>query len=65
MLVLTRKPGEEIVFGDAATGFGIKVIVLEIRGDKIRLGIDAPADTVVLRGELLPKYLAQKEQSCS
>ena len=47
MLVLTRKPGEKIhIDGD------IIVTVLEINGNKIRLGIDAPDDVTILRAEL-------------
>ena len=47
MLVLTRKPGEEIVIGNQIT-----VKVLDIRGDKVRLGIDAPRDVKVHRREI-------------
>lgn len=48
MLVLTRKEGETIAIGDE-----IEVRVLRIDGDQIRLGIVAPRQTTVLRGELL------------
>jgi carbon storage regulator len=47
MLVLTRKPGEKIVIDG-----GIVVTVLEVRGNKVRLGIDAPEDVSVHRGEV-------------
>jgi carbon storage regulator len=47
MLVLSRKVGESIVIDDH-----IKVTVVEIRGDKIRLGIEAPRDVAVWREEL-------------
>jgi carbon storage regulator len=50
MLVLTRKPGQEIVVGD-----NIRLTVLEIRGRQIRLGIAAPADVSIVRMELLEK----------
>ncbi len=47
MLVLTRRVGEEIVIdGD------IRVTVLEVRGNQVRLGIVAPQDVRVLRQEL-------------
>ena len=46
MLVLSRHRDEGIRIGD------IKVIVVEIRGDKVRLGIDAPKDTPVHREEV-------------
>jgi len=47
MLVLSRKPGETIVIGG-----GIKVTVLEVKGNKLRLGIEAPPEVRVMRGEL-------------
>ena len=47
MLILTRKIGESILIGD-----NIRLVVLEIRGRQIRLGIEAPADIVVLREEI-------------
>ncbi len=49
MLVLTRKPGEQLKVGDDIT-----ITVLEVSGHRIRLGIDAPKSTRVLRGELRP-----------
>ena len=47
MLVLTRKKNESIVIADV-----IKVTVVEIRGDKVRLGIEAPRDIDVHRQEV-------------
>jgi carbon storage regulator len=47
MLVLSRKLSEEIIIGDS-----IRVVVIEVRGDKVRLGIDAPRSTPVLRKEV-------------
>jgi carbon storage regulator len=47
MLVLSRKPGESIVIGNE-----ILVTVLEVRGDQIRLGIDAPRAVTVNRKEI-------------
>ena len=47
MLVLTRKAGEKVVIGD-----GITVTVLEVTGNRIRVGIDAPEDVRILRAEL-------------
>jgi carbon storage regulator len=49
MLVLTRRPGEEIVIGDE-----VRLTVVWIRGNKVRLGITAPAETRVYRSELCP-----------
>jgi carbon storage regulator len=48
MLVLSRKKGEEIVIGNGL----ITLVVVEIRGDKIRLGIKAPKDMPVHRKEV-------------
>ncbi|MTV49930.1 carbon storage regulator CsrA [Heliobacillus mobilis] len=47
MLVLTRRNGESIVIGE-----NVKVNILEVRGDQVRIGIDAPRNVVVHRGEV-------------
>lgn len=47
MLVLSRKKDEKIMIGDDVT-----LMVIEIRGDKVRLGIDAPKDVSVHREEV-------------
>jgi carbon storage regulator len=49
MLVLSRKETERIRLGDS-----IVVTVVRVSGDKVRLGIDAPPNVVVLREELEP-----------
>ena len=48
MLVLTRREGERIALGD-----DILVTVVSIQGNKIRLGVSAPDDVTIRRGELL------------
>jgi carbon storage regulator len=48
MLVLTRKLNESICIGD-----NIRLTVVEIRGNKVRLGIEAPQDVRVHREELI------------
>lgn len=48
MLVLSRKCGERIIISDQ----NIVVTVLEIRGEQVRLGIEAPADIPVHRQEI-------------
>jgi carbon storage regulator CsrA len=50
MLVLTRKQDQEILIGDQ-----IKITVLKARGNTVRLGIEAPRDIKVVRGELEPE----------
>jgi carbon storage regulator len=47
MLVLSRKPGEEVVIGE-----GIRVTVLAVIGDRVHLGFRAPAQVQILRSEL-------------
>jgi len=49
MLVLSRRENERIKLGDS-----IVITVIRLSGDKVRLGIDAPANIVVLREELSP-----------
>jgi carbon storage regulator len=47
MLVLSRKESQRIRLGDS-----IVVTIVKISGDKVRVGIEAPADVLVLRDEL-------------
>lgn len=47
MLVLSRKTDEKIMIGDS-----ISIMVVEIRGDTVRLGIDAPREIAVHRHEV-------------
>lgn len=47
MLVLTRRKGEEIVLGE-----DIKITVLEVNSERVRIGIEAPRDMRILRMEL-------------
>lgn len=47
MLVLSRKKSETIVINDT-----IRITIVEIRGDKVRVGIDAPKDVQVHREEI-------------
>ncbi len=49
MLVLTRKRGEEIVIGD-----NIRLTVVAVSGNQVRLGVTAPPDVPVRREELDP-----------
>jgi carbon storage regulator len=47
MLVLSRKKNESIVINN-----DIKIVVVEIRGDKVRLGVEAPREVPVHRREV-------------
>ena len=54
MLILTRKAGEKIVIGDQ-----VKVYIIEIRGQQVRLGIEAPVETPIYREEVFQKILEE------
>lgn len=58
MLVLTRKAGESVRIGDDVT-----VTVLDIRGDVVRIGIQAPRSVPVHRDELYRELRAANEQA--
>ena len=49
MLVLSRKLNQSIIVGD-----NVKIQVLKISGNTVRIGIEAPQDVKILRGELAP-----------
>lgn len=60
MLVLSRRAGESVVLGDDIT-----VTVLEVRGDVVRIGIDAPRSLKVHRSELLAQLEESNKQAAS
>jgi carbon storage regulator CsrA len=57
MLVLTRKVGDKVQLGD-----DVEIEVLSIRGNRVRLGIVAPSDVKILRGEL-PRHDAEAREA--
>lgn len=58
MLALTRKVGERIVIGD-----NIIVTVVDIKGDNIRVSIDAPKEIKIYRGELYDAIAEENRQA--
>jgi carbon storage regulator CsrA len=50
MLVLTRKANQQIQIGD-----GVVITILQVKGNTVRVGIDAPREVRVVRGELEQK----------
>jgi carbon storage regulator len=59
MLVLTRKTGQMIRIGNT-----VEVAVLEIRGDRVRIGLNAPRDVSIRRQEVLER-IAREEQTAN
>jgi carbon storage regulator len=60
MLVLTRRAGESVMIGD-----DVVITVLEVRGDVIRLGIQAPRDVQVHREEVYREIQAANRAAAS
>lgn len=58
MLVLSRKRNEQIDIGDGT----VTVTVVEIRGDKVRLGIEAPLDVPVHRMEIADRLREERRE---
>jgi carbon storage regulator len=60
VLVLSRRLGESVVIGD-----DVVVTVLEVRGDVVRIGIDAPRSVSVQRAELLEQVSDANAEAAS
>lgn len=60
MLALTRKKGEALVINN-----NIEIIVLEIRGDQIKIGISAPKDVPIYRKEVYLQIQQENEAAIS
>lgn len=58
MLVLTRKVGEGIAIGD-----DVKIVVMQIKGKQVRLGIKASSSTVVHREEVYQRIQDENRQA--
>ena len=55
VLILTRRVGEKLVIGENVT-----VTVLGVKGNQVRIGIDAPRDVTVHREEVYERILKEK-----
>jgi carbon storage regulator len=54
MLVLSRRERQRIKLGDS-----IVVTIVRVAGDRVRIGIEAPPEVLVLRDELEPRVVSQ------
>ena len=50
LLVLTRKPQEDVIIGE-----NIRIMIIDISGKQVRLGIEAPEEITVFRGEVIKR----------
>jgi carbon storage regulator len=60
MLILTRRVGESLMIGD-----NVNVTVLGIRGNQVRIGVDAPKDVAVHREEIYERIQQEKTDDVS
>ena len=60
MLVIRRRAGEAVMIGD-----GIEVEVIEVSGSRVKLGIHAPRQTLILRRELLATGMENQRAALS
>jgi carbon storage regulator len=60
MLILGRKVGDSILIGD-----GIKIVVLASDRGGVRLGIEAPSDVTILRGEIVSDVTAENSRAAT
>ncbi len=58
MLVLTRKVDQSIMIGD-----NIRIVVVDVRGDQVKIGIDAPRDVMVHRHEVYEDIQAENQRA--
>lgn len=58
MLALTRKPGERIMIGE-----DVIVTVVDVKGDSVRLAIEAPKSVKILRGEIYEAIERENKQA--
>ncbi|TDQ39524.1 carbon storage regulator CsrA [Thiopseudomonas denitrificans] len=57
MLILTRRVGETLMVGDDVT-----VTVLGVKGNQVRIGVDAPKDVAVHREEIYQRIQNEKDE---
>lgn len=58
MLVLSRKPGTQIMIGD-----DILINIVEVQGDSVRIAIEAPKNVKIYRGEIYRAIAAENQRA--
>ena len=58
MLVLTRRPGQSVYIGD-----DVKITLVEIKGNQVRIGIDAPSTVRIFREEIYLQILEENKSA--
>lgn len=60
MLILTRKAGQSFYIGD-----GVKVTIVEVKGNQIRVGIDAPKELRIYREEIYRQIIEENQSAAA
>ena len=60
MLVLTRKPGQQIMIGDS-----IVINLVEVQGNNVRLAIEAPREVKIYRGEIYKAIMEENKKAAA
>ncbi len=60
MLILTRRVGESLMIGD-----NVNVTVLGVKGNQVRIGVDAPKDVAVHREEIYQRIQQEKAEEAA
>ena len=58
MLILTRRVGEKLMIGD-----NVEILTLEVKGNQVKFGIEAPSDVEVHREEVYERIKREKEEN--
>lgn len=60
MLALTRRVGESIIIGN-----DIEITIVEVKGDQVRIGINAPKSVKILRKEIFEEIQAENKKAAN